>query len=145
MVTVSALRVSVIVFLTLAAKADTITTRDSRTWNGTVTSLQGSLLVLQAGTPGSKAATPLSFGSNYVRAIEFNSTTYNPSAIPTPPQPAGGNFSGTVYTRDKKAHPCTNIGVNQKQITCGGKPIPAGNPGKSVALGDVIRIMIDAQ
>ena len=114
--------IGVIALATLAAaKADTVTTNDSRSWNGTIT-IQGGVLKLQASFPGGKAV-PLQFGADYIRAIEFNATTYNPGVLPKLPRAKSGTLSGTAYTRDKKANVCRDITVDKTRVNCDGKSL----------------------
>lgn len=125
-------RIVLIMLATLTANADTVTTRDSSSWNGRVT-IAGGILKLMATFPGGKPST-LQFGANYVRAIEFNTTTYNPGADPTKllPKPSGQPFHGTIYMLNKTSQTCGVITVDSPHVACDGKPI-AG----------VIRILID--
>lgn len=133
MVRMSIWKIGVIALATLAAaKADTVTTTDSRSWNGTIT-IQGGVLELQAGFPGGKSV-PLQFGADYIRAIEFNATTYNPGALPKLPQAKSGTLSGTAYTRDKKANMCRNITVVKTRVNCDGTSLDRQN---------VLRILVN--
>ncbi len=140
----------VIALAALTAKADTITTQDSRSWNGSVVQIQGGVLELRAYF-ASGSATVLRFGANYIRAIEFNATTHNPTAVPNLPLPAasGGKLSGTVYTQRKEAYKCADIGLTGEQFTCVGKPMDEDKPKdkgkdkvKPLERKDVMRILI---
>lgn len=128
-------KIGVIAFAALAAKADTVTTSDSRGWNGSVKTIQGGVLTLQARFSNGPAS--VRFGANYIRAIEFNKSTYNPGAAPNLPNPQGGTLSGTVYTKDKKAHTCANITSDSANVTCEGS-----KPHEVLSRQNVLRIMI---
>ena len=133
MVKMSTLRIALIALAALTAKADTVTTRDSSAWNGRVT-IAGGVLTLTANFPAGKVV-PLHFGANYLRAIEFNTATYNPGAVPTGllPKPNGGVFRGTIYMQNKAIEKCLkSITVDPPgHVSCDGK-----------AFEGVIRILI---
>ena len=139
MVKMGTLIVVLITFAALAAKADTVTTRDSSSWNGTVIQIEGGVLQLKAAFP---TGTPtLNFGANYLRSVEFNTTTYNPGANPTKllPKANGKPFSGTVYmVKAQQPQNCTNITifVGSGHLLC---------DGQSLDLKNVIRLLINTQ
>jgi hypothetical protein len=135
MVKMNTWKIGVIALAALTAKADTITTRDSRSWNGSVVQIQGGVLQLKAYF-ASGSPTILQLGANYIRAIEFNATMHNPTAVPNLPPATGGNLAGTVYTGDKKAHSCTDITIDAESVNCAGK-----SPEK-LARQSVMRILI---
>ena len=124
-------RIVLIALAAMMSKADTVTTRDSSSWNGSVT-IAGGVLKLMAIFPAGKLT--LQFGANYLRAIEFNTTTYNPGADPTKllPKPNGGLFRGTIYMLNKTNQKCANITVDAGHVSCDGKPYQG-----------VIRILIE--
>jgi hypothetical protein len=101
----------------LVSKADTVTSRDSRSWNGSVVEIRGGVLTLSAHFP-SGAPVSLQFGPNTLRAIEFNPTTFNPGAAPKLTPVSGGALSGTIYLRDKSGHKCANITINAQTVSC---------------------------
>jgi hypothetical protein len=107
---------NVILLCSLVAEADTVTTRDSRSWNGHLVQIQSGILTLSAGFPGSQKS--LQFGPRTLRAIEFNPTTYNPGVPPNPPRASGGSLSGTVYLRDKTGHRCENLTIDPQNVKC---------------------------
>jgi hypothetical protein len=116
---------AVMLACSMAAKADTITSRDSRSWNGQLIHLQNGVLTLAANFPGGKAS--LQFGPNTLRAIEFNPTTYNPGAAPKLAPVSGGPVSGTIYLRDKSGHQCTNIAIDANTVSCSAGSWPRQN------------------
>ena len=129
------LRFVLITLTAFAVKADTVTTRDSSSWNGTVTRIGNGVLQLNAGFPTGKPT--LSFGANYVRSIEFNTTIYNQGAVPTNlPKANGKPFSGTVYIKTQPPQHCTNITMGSGSLLC---------DGKGLDLKNVVRILIDTQ
>jgi hypothetical protein len=138
MVRVSALTIGVIALAALAAEADTVTTRDSRSWNGNVTNIQGGILTLNATFPS--GVQKLLFGAGYIRAIEFNRTTYNPGANPLKllQKPEGRQLRGTVYMRDKtRPHKCAmDITIDGTHVNCDGQSLDRQN---------VMGILVDAQ
>lgn len=105
------------------AEADTVTARDSSSWNGRITISEGVLKLLANFRTGKLT---LQFGAKYVRSMEFNSTTYNPGADPTRllPKPNGGSFSGTIYMQNRTNQQCEKITVDSGRVSCDGKPIP---------------------
>ena len=111
-------------FAAWIAEADTVTTRDSSSWNGSAT-ISGGVLKLLATFRNGKLT--LQFGANYVRSIEFNSATYNPGADPTKllPKPNGAPFSGTIYLQNRTNQKCGSITVDSGRVSCDGKPIPS--------------------
>jgi hypothetical protein len=117
----------------LAGEADSVTSRDSRSWNGKV-QLQNGVLTLAASFPGGPAS--LQFGPNTLRAIEFNPTTFNPGVAPKLAAVSGGSLSGTIYLRDKSRHQCTNIAIDANNITCSTGSWPRQN---------ALRIVFSAQ
>jgi hypothetical protein len=137
MVRVTTVTIAVITLAVLTAEADTVTTMDSRSWNGKVTSIQGGVLTLNATFPSGMQ--PLPFGADYIRAIEFSTTTYNPGANPLKllPKPDGGQLRGTVYMRDKtQPHKCaTDITVDPTHVNCDGQSLDRQN---------VMRILVDS-
>lgn len=110
---------AVVLACSAAVHAETVTSSDSRSWNGTIMQMQNGILSLQAKFPGGKTTT-LQFGPSTLRSIEFNPNTYNPGAPPTINPGSGGVLSGTVYLRDKTGNKCSGIGYDaQKQtVTC---------------------------
>ena len=104
------------------ANADTVTTRDSSSWNGKVT-ISGGVLSLVTTFPSGPST--LRFGSDYVRSIDFNATFYNPGADPKNllPKPGVRPFSGTVYLRNKTNQACKIITVNAGNVLCDNKPV----------------------
>jgi hypothetical protein len=116
----------VIVLFALAAligKADTVTTRDSSSWNGNVTITNDVLKLVATFRSG---PITLQFGANYVREIDFNTARYNPGSNPANllPKPNGGVFSGTVYTANRTSQKCGNITVEPGRVWCDGKLVP---------------------
>jgi hypothetical protein len=123
-------RIGVIALAGLAAEADTVTTRDSRSWNGIVTSIKNGMLELQATFPNNQTRT-LQIGGSYIRSIEFNPTTYNAGDIPTmPPQQNGGQLFWTIYLQQIKgqkpqeAPTCMDISVDPQTVGCDGTMYP---------------------
>jgi hypothetical protein len=123
-------RIGVIALAGLTAEADTVTTLDSRSWNGVVTSVQGGVLNLQADFPNNPKH-PLQFGASYIRSIEFNPTTYNPGDIPTmPQQQKGGQLFWTIYLqpirgqKPQEAPTCQDISVDPETVGCDGTMYP---------------------
>jgi len=110
---------SAVALAACVAHGDTITAKDSRSWNGRAQTQNG-VLTLQANFPGGSRTLP--FAANYLRAIEFNPTIFNPGAFPNLPTPAPGNPSGTVYMRDRSKKPvaCDGIVVTNETIACRG-------------------------
>jgi len=119
----------------MACSAETVTTRDSRSWNGKIVQIQSGVLTLNASFPGGQTAT-LKFGPKMLRAIELNRTTFNPGAVPNLPKVGGGALSGTIYLRDKSGHKCANIAMDAQKVTCsaGSWPLP-----------EAVRIIFDPQ
>ena len=115
----------VLLLCSLLAEADTITTRDSRSWNGAVQQIQNGVLTLSASFPGLKKQ--LQFGPKILRAIEFNPTTFNPGAPPNPSPASGGALSGTVYLRDRSSHACDNLTIDGQNVKCSGGSWPRQN------------------
>jgi hypothetical protein len=138
MVRVSTLTIGVIALAALTAEADTVTTRDSRSWNGNVTNTQGGILTLNATFPSGMQT--LLFGAAYIRAIEFNTTTYNPGANPLKllPKPDGGQLRGAVYMRNKTPpHKCAmDITIDGTHVNCDGQSLDRQN---------VMRVLVAAQ
>jgi len=133
--------IGLIVLLGSFGYADTITTRDSRTWNGDVTSIQNGVLTLSAAFPSGPAT--LTFGADYIRAIEFNSLRTNPGANPgktlPAPNPQPPKLPATIYMQQKKPFlSCQDItsAANSVQLSCGSNV---------VAKKDVLRILVGAQ
>jgi len=117
----------------LASEADSVTSRDSRSWNGKAL-LQNGVLTLSASFPGGAAS--LQFGPNTLRAIEFNPTTFNPGAAPKLAPVSGGSLSGTIYLRDKSGHQCAKIAIDANTVSCSAGSWPRPN---------VLRIIFAAQ
>src|SRR5215468_1586367 len=93
----------------LTLRADTITTRDSRSWNGRAETAKGGGLTLTASFRS--GAQTLTFAADYVRAVEFNSATFNPGAPPASlPAAKTAKLAGTIYFRER----------NRKEAACGG-------------------------
>lgn len=118
----------------LGSQADTITSRDSRMWNGQLQQLQNGVLTLVASFPRGKVS--LQFGPNTLRTIEFNSTAYNPGVAPTLTKVTGGALSGTIYLRDKSGHKCDNITINAQTVSCSAGSWPRAN---------ALRIILDGR
>ena len=120
MVRVSTGTIVLIAFAAFTAEADNVTTRDSRSWNGDLTTLQGGVVNLNATFPSGTQVLP--FGTDYIRSIDFNTTTYNPGANPIKllPKPGGGTLlPGTVYMRDKTPfRKCGDITVDRTHVNC---------------------------
>jgi hypothetical protein len=118
----STLRMVLFLLAVWIAEADTVTTRDSNSWNGDVTISGGVLKLLATFRTGKPT---LQFGANYVRSIEFNSTKYNPGADPTKllPKPNVGPFSGTIYMQNRTNQKCGSITVDSHRVSCDGKLI----------------------
>ena len=118
-----------------AAEADTVTGRDSSSWNGLVTISDGGVLKLVANFRTGKAIT-LTFGANYVRSIQFNPAVYNPASQPPATllsQPPSGPFRGTIYMQKGTSQSCEKSitvdrvpsDLSRVTVSCdGGKPIP---------------------
>ena len=117
--------------LAITAFGDTVTTRDARSCNGTVTVDRG-VVRLNARFPGGSQT--LQYGNGAVRAIEINSTTFNAGAAPKLPPPAPANLSVTVYLTDKTGHRCNNLSIQADGVSCS-----AG----SWARQNVLRIIFD--
>jgi len=124
----------VILLCSLVAEADTVTTRDSRSWNGTIQTMQNGILTLSAAFPGMTSQLP--FGLTTLRAIEFNSTTFNPGSSPGLATPASASLSGTVYPKPpgSTGTPCKNIAIDLNNVTCDKLSWPRQN---------VVRILFD--
>jgi hypothetical protein len=125
---------AVVLTCSMAAEADTITSRDSRSWNGQLVQLKNGILTLAANFPAGK--TSLQFGPNTLRGIEFNPTAYNPGAAPKLAPVNAGSLSGTIYLRDKSGHPCGNIAIDANNVSCSAGSWPRAN---------VMRIIFDAR
>jgi len=112
-----AIAVCVVVLAAFVAKADTVTAKDSRSWNGRA-EIQGGVLTLVADFPSGKGS--VHFAGSYLRAVEFNATTFNPGAAPTLPAPSRGKLAGTVYLKDRTKPPlsCDDIAVTSTAVTC---------------------------
>lgn len=119
---------AVVLACSAAAYAETVTSADSRSWNGTMMQIQNGIVSLKATFPGGKTAT-LQFGPSMLRSIEFNPNTYNPGAPPSINPGPGGALSGTVYLRDKTGTKCSGIAYDaQKQtVSCSGGSWPKQN------------------
>ncbi|HKE29547.1 MAG TPA: hypothetical protein VKB88_44660 [Bryobacteraceae bacterium] len=117
------MRLALFLLAAWTAEADTVTTRDSSSWNGKV-SISGGILQLSATFRTGKVT--LKFGANYVRSIDFNAAVYNPGADPTAliPKPTGAPFGGTIYTQNRTTQKCGTITVGSGIVSCDGKPIP---------------------
>jgi hypothetical protein len=100
-----------------AAQADTVTTKDSRSWNGQAT-IENGIVTLKASFP--KSQPMLTFGADYVRALELNGTQFNPGTPPIPRLAKAGNLSGTIYLKGgaEKQVTCDNIQLDQANVTC---------------------------
>ncbi len=119
----------------MALAADSVTSRDSRSWNGRIVQLQNGVLTLAATFPGGPAS--LQFGPATLRAIEFNPTVFNPGAAPQLGKVGGGMASGTIYLReDKSGHKCANIAIDAQNVSCSAGSWPRQN---------VMRIIFDAR
>lgn len=118
----------------IALDADTVTSRDSRSWNGRIVQLQNGVLTLAATFPGGPAS--LQFGPATLRGIEFNPTVFNPGAAPQLEKVGGGAISGTIYLRDKSGHKCANIAIDAQNVSCSAGSWPRQN---------VLRIIFDAR
>jgi len=126
------------------AKADTVTTQDSRTWNGTIKTMQYGILTLSAAFPSGSAI--LTFGSDYIRAIEFNTLAYNPGANPVnalpKPNPNPKTLPGMIYRKLKKTEKpiscqdITAVAADARNIQCGTTSVPRS---------DVVRILVGPQ
>ena len=103
----------------LALRADTITTRDSRSWNGRVTGGNGALTLSAGFRPGPRT---LIFPSEYLRIVEFNAATFNPGAPPPSLPPVkGGRLGGTIVFRERnrKESGCADIAITGDTVRCG--------------------------
>jgi hypothetical protein len=80
MVNMRRLRLVLFLLVVSAAEADTVTGRDSSSWNGRVTISDG-VLTLVASFRNGKVIM-LTFGTYYVRSIQFNPMVYNPGSEP---------------------------------------------------------------
>lgn len=124
---------SAILACSLAGKGDTVTSRDSRSWNGKV-QIRNGILTLAASFPAGPAT--LQFGPNTLRALEFNPTTFNPGVAPNLTRVSGGPLSGTIYLRDKSGHQCANIAIDTNSVSCSAGSWPRG---------DVLRVIFGAR
>jgi hypothetical protein len=125
------LRVILSALAASTAVADTVTTRDSSSWNGSVT-IAGGVLSLNATFKTGKLT--LRFGANYVRSVAFNAAAYNPGADPSKliPKTTGEPFRGTIYMLNKTNKQCADVTVQSAgQVFCDGEKAP-----------DVVRILI---
>jgi hypothetical protein len=141
----SRLKIGLIVLTATLASADSITTLDSRTWNGTITNIQGGVVTLNAQFSGQTK--PLNFGAEYIRSIQFSPTTYNPGAIQSPPNPKSSKLPGKIYLQKQagKSRPpfsCQDITFSGRTISCSGDV--AGKP-DLVQKQDVVQILIGPQ
>jgi hypothetical protein len=118
----------------LGGSAETVTSRDSRSWNGKIVALQNGILTLSASFPGGQKS--LQFGPTTLRAVEFNPTTFNPGVAPSLGAVTGGAVSGTIYLRDKSGHKCGNIAIDAANVTCSAGSWPRSN---------TLRIIFDGQ
>jgi hypothetical protein len=139
MVKMNTFRIVLMIVAAWTAKADTVTTRDSSSWNGILTIQRGVLQLIAAFPSGNVT---LQFGWNYLRSIEFNTAFYNPGADPSAqlaklPKPADA-MPGTVYMSDKTAAPqaCKDITVDSVEVICDGRKLERKG---------VIRILIGLQ
>ena len=133
------LRLVLFLLVVSAAEADTVTGRDSSSWNGLVTISDG-VLKLVANFRNGKVIT-LKFGTYYVRSIQFNPMVYNPGSEPPASlqsqQPGVGPFRGTIYMQKRPSQSCeksitVDRDLSRVTVSCDGKPIPG-----------VIRIMVN--
>jgi hypothetical protein len=140
----SLLKIGMIALAVSLANADTITTMDSRTWNGTVGSIGNGVLTLNAVLPGQSKT--LNFGANYIRAIEFNTTTYNAGTVLPPPNTNNSTLPGVIYLKqsaDSKVKGplrCDDISSvkGSGQVSC---KLASGDP-QNVSTKDVVRILV---
>ena len=136
------LKIGLIVLTASLASADSITTVDSRTWNGTIANVQGGVVTLNAQFPGQTRA--LTFGAEYIRSIQFSPTTYNRGAVPSPPKPKNSKLPGKIYLQKQagKSQPpvsCQDIFFDGRLISC------AGVKGPGISKQDVVQILIGPQ
>lgn len=139
------LKLGIMALAASLAHADTITTLDSRTWNGAVTRIQNGVVTLNATFANSSKT--LSLGAGYIRAIEFNTTRYNAGAVVSVPGSKNSSLAGTIYlkqnTESKVKGPlhCDDISSasGSGQVSC--RPTGGGNP-QSVYTKDVVRILV---
>ncbi len=124
---------NLILLCSLMAGADTVTTRDSRSWNGDLQTMQNGVLTLSASFPNSTVS--LVFGPTMLRAIEFNPTRFNPGTPPSLSAANGSPLNGTVYLTDKSGHRCQNIMIDSQNVRCG--------DGTSWPRQNVMRILFD--
>lgn len=117
-----------------AAQADTVTGRDSSSWNGSVTISEGVLHLVAYFRTGKVT---LTFGANYVRSIQFNPTVYNPGSNPVsllPKQTLVELFRGTIYMQNPTSQKSCDKSItvdrvpsdsSRATVSCDGdKPIP---------------------
>ncbi|HEY1755765.1 MAG TPA: hypothetical protein VGG72_10245 [Bryobacteraceae bacterium] len=136
----SIFKIGLILAFVSLAQADTVTTKDSRTWNGKVTKIQGGVLTLSAQFSGQTKL--LNFGADSLRSIQFNTATYNPGAVPATPAPRSSSLRGTIY-RGKKAG--TSQGpLSCDDITAAAGPLSCVSNGKAeiVTRPDVVQILV---
>jgi hypothetical protein len=103
------------------AVADTVTTKDSRSWNGQCV-IQNGVVTLTASFP--KGSQALQFGVGYLRALELNPIKFNPGDRPgNLPKATPSNLSGTIYPRNKteKESTCDQISIDPQKVTCTAK------------------------
>lgn len=141
----SGLKIGLIVLTASLASADSVTTVDSRTWNGTIASIQGGAVTLNA--QFSSQTRPLNFGAEYIRSIQFGPTTYNAGAVASPPKPKSSKLPGKIYFQKqagKSRAPlsCQEITFNGRTISCSGNV--AGKP-DLVQKQEVVQILIGPQ
>lgn len=132
MVNMRGLRLVLFLVVVSAAKADTVTLRDSSSWNGRVTISPEGVLKLTGNFRSGKPIT-LTLGANWVRSIQFNPTVYNPGSDPPAiiqNQQPNGPFHGTIYMQNGPSQTCdTSITVDRPSdgrftVSCvGSKPI----------------------
>ena len=119
----SGLKIGLIVLTASLASADSVTTLDSRTWNGTIANIQGGVVTLNAQFSGQTK--PLYFGAEYIRSVQFSPATYNSGAFASPPRPKSPKLPGKIYFQKQagKARAplsCQDITFNGRAISCGG-------------------------
>jgi hypothetical protein len=153
MVNMRRLRLVLLLLVVSAAEADTVTLRDSSSWNGRVTISVEGVLNLAANFRAGKTIT-LTFGANWVRSIQFNPTAYNPGSEPTnlPQKPSGGPFPfpGIIYLQDRTSKDCKSITIDRPDlsrltVSCDGNPFPDGKPIRGGKPIPVIRIVVNTQ
>jgi hypothetical protein len=111
----------------ISALADTITTTDNVSYNGSVKNMANGELTLQAGFKDS--VNPLTFKQTQLDSIEFNDETFNAGSPPkslgarpgkNTPSPTAARPDDVVVFRGGERKPCKLLSIDTKTVHCAG-------------------------